>query len=46
MAQWCFAAWMALLISIYGAMRAASGIMGALNVIYEQPERGASSAPP
>ena len=29
----------ALLISIYGAMRAASGIMGALNVIYEQPER-------
>ncbi len=29
----------ALLISIYGAMRAASGVMGALNVIYEQPER-------
>jgi membrane protein len=29
----------ALLISIYGAMRAASGIMMALNVIYEQPER-------
>ncbi|MDB5682902.1 MAG: ribonuclease [Sphingomonas bacterium] len=29
----------ALFVSIYGAMRAASGIMGALNVIYEQPER-------
>jgi membrane protein len=29
----------ALLISIYGAMRAASGIMMALNVIYEQQEK-------
>ncbi|MDB5689281.1 MAG: Ribonuclease [Sphingomonas bacterium] len=29
----------ALLVSIYGAMRAASGIMMALNVIYEQPEK-------
>lgn len=29
----------ALLISIYGAMRAASGIMMALNVIYEQAEK-------